>query len=115
MLTDIEQSHKEQKTGRWPAEVVTELASNQFKNDAKTTKILLRHFGEEWRNKCEIALALSKQLGNIYTGSLYLGLMSLICNTTLDMTDKRVLMFSYGSGCAASMFVLRFRAGYKNV
>ena len=41
--------------------------------------------------------------------------MSLICNQTLDLTDKRVLMFSYGSGCAASMFVLRFRAGYKNI
>ena len=115
VLTDIEQSHKEQKTGRWPQEVVSELAQNKFKNDAKSSKILLKHFGDDWRNKCEIALALSKQLGNIYTGSLYLGLLSLICNQTLDLTDKRVLMFSYGSGYAASMFVLRFKPGYKNI
>ena len=115
ILSDIETSYKEQKTGRWPQEVVSELAQNKFKNDAKTTKILLKHFGDDWKNKCEIALALSKQLGNIYTGSLYLGLLSLICNQTLDLTDKRVLMFSYGSGYAASMFVLRFKPGYKNI
>ena len=42
-------------------------------------------------------------------------MLSLICNQSIDLTDKKVLMFSYGSGCAASMFILRFNAGYKNI
>ena len=80
LLTDIEQSHKDQKHGRYPPELVSQLAANQFKNDAEANKLLMKHFGGEWRDKCEIGLALSKQLGNIYTGSLYLGMLSLICN-----------------------------------
>jgi hydroxymethylglutaryl-CoA synthase len=31
------------------------------------------------------------------------------------MTGKQVMMFSYGSGCAASMFVLRFTDQYKQI
>ena len=91
------------------------MQNNQFKNDATSTKILTKHFEADWRDKGEIALSLSKQLGNIYTGSLYLGLLSLVCNDSIDLTNKRVLMFSYGSGCAASMFFLRFNEGYKNI
>lgn len=52
-------------------------------------------------------------LGNIYTGSLYNGLLSLICDTTIDLSGKKVLMFSYGSGCAASLFAVHVRPGYK--
>lgn len=36
--------------------------------------------GKEWVDKCERSLYLSKRLGNIYTGSLYNGLLSLICD-----------------------------------
>ena len=38
-----------------------------------------------------------------------------MCDETVDLTNKQVLMFSYGSGCAASMFVLRFSADYKKI
>jgi hydroxymethylglutaryl-CoA synthase len=45
-------------------------------------------------------------LGNIYTGSLYCGLLSLITDSSKDLSDKNILLFSYGSGCAASIFFL---------
>ena len=48
-------------------------------------------------------------LGNIYTGSLYNGLLSLICDTTIDLAGKKVMLFSYGSGCAASMFFVHVK------
>lgn len=35
------------------------------------------------------------------------------CDEQIDLSDKSVMMFSYGSGCAASMFVLRFTKDYK--
>jgi hydroxymethylglutaryl-CoA synthase len=58
---------------------------------------------------------LAKNLGNIYTGSLYNGLLSLLQASLskeeggegLDLRGKRIMLFSYGSGCAASMFALR--------
>lgn len=39
--------------------------------------------------------------------------MSLLCDTNIDLTSKRVILFSYGSGLAASMFSIRVRAGYE--
>ena len=48
-------------------------------------------------------------MGNIYTGSLYTGILSLIINPNIDLANKRLMMFSYGSGCAATLFVLRIK------
>jgi len=48
---------------------------------------------------------LAKELGNSYCGSLYAGLCSLISTVPSEkLQGKRVVMFSYGSGSAASMF-----------
>lgn len=55
----------------------------------------------------EPGMLLSKNIGNIYTGSLYIGLASLLNEGNL--IGKRVLMFSYGSGLMSSMFTLRIR------
>ena len=54
------------------------------------------------------SLILNKEIGNSYTSSLYLSLMSLILESNIK--DKRILMFSYGSGCAASMFSLKVKS-----
>ena len=80
----------------------------------------------DWMNKCERTLYLAKNLGNIYTGSLYNGLLSLLNSGMpseqggegLDLRGRRVMLFSYGSGCAASMFVIRVSNdgwAYRNV
>ncbi|KAJ7296436.1 hypothetical protein O6H91_Y123600 [Diphasiastrum complanatum] len=47
-----------------------------------------------------------KQIGNTYTVSLYAGLASLIHNKADSLVGKRILMFSYGSGLASSMFTV---------
>lgn len=55
------------------------------------------------------SLLLPRQLGNSYTGSLYTSLASLIENVSdKDLADRRALMFSYGSGSAATMFSIKF-------
>jgi|LauGreDrversion4_2_1035121.scaffolds.fasta_scaffold91237_2 hydroxymethylglutaryl-CoA synthase len=82
--------------------------------------------GGDWTNKCERTLYLAKNLGNIYTGSLYNGLLSLLNSGMpveqggegLDLRGRRVMLFSYGSGCAASMFMIRVSNdgwAYRNV
>lgn len=49
---------------------------------------------------------LPKRLGNLYTASLYAGLLSAVHTSADTMAGKRTLMFSYGSGLAATMFSL---------
>lgn len=75
----------------------------------------MKYYGKEWKNKCERSLLLAKKLGNIYTGSLYNGLLTLICDETIDLKGKKVMLFSYGSGCAASMFFIRGVGCYKKI
>ena len=79
--------------------------------------------------KTQPTLYLASQIGNMYTPSLYGGLISLLikyvltfllffhhelyfisiyCSTSVDsLLGKTVGMFSYGSGLASSMFSLR--------
>jgi hydroxymethylglutaryl-CoA synthase len=66
-----------------------------------------------YNDKCERSLHLAKQLGNIYTGSLFNGLLTLLCDSTINLNNKKIFMFSYGSGCAASLFMLHVKDGYK--
>ncbi len=57
------------------------------------------------------SLRLPAQIGNIYTGSLYLALASLLDAEAQALEGKRVALFSYGSGCAAEFFAGRVAAG----
>ncbi|KAI6213475.1 hypothetical protein M3Y94_00155000 [Aphelenchoides besseyi] len=51
----------------------------------------------------------NRRIGNMYTASLYASLVSVISNVTLEnVHDKRLLLFSYGSGVASSMFSMHF-------
>ncbi|MBB5953777.1 polyketide biosynthesis 3-hydroxy-3-methylglutaryl-CoA synthase-like enzyme PksG [Saccharothrix tamanrassetensis] len=49
------------------------------------------------------SLAYTSQVGNLYSGSLYLALCSLIDHADFR-TAKRVGLFSYGSGCGSEFF-----------
>ena len=58
------------------------------------------------------AVLYSRQVGNLYTGSLYLGLISLLDNGSLAAGD-RVGLFSYGSGAVSEFFSMTVMDGYK--
>lgn len=53
------------------------------------------------------SLWLPSQVGNIFTGSLYLALASLLHGEAEAIAGRRVGLFSYGSGCAAEFFAGR--------
>jgi hydroxymethylglutaryl-CoA synthase len=57
------------------------------------------------------SLALPAEVGNIYTGSLYLSLASLLNAEASTLEGARVGLFSYGSGCTAEFFAGRVVAG----
>lgn len=49
-----------------------------------------------------------RRCGNMYSGSLYGGLASVISNVNdEELQNKRLLMYSFGSGSAASVFMIR--------
>lgn len=42
-------------------------------------------------------------------------MLSLIGDTSIDLKGKRLSMFSYGSGYAASMFMIHVKGDYKQI
>ncbi|MDN6731785.1 MAG: hydroxymethylglutaryl-CoA synthase, partial [Atopostipes suicloacalis] len=62
----------------------------------------------------ESAIIYNKLVGNIYTGSLYLSLISLLEQSTELDSGSRIGMFSYGSGAVGEFFVGQLQKGYKN-
>lgn len=48
---------------------------------------------------------LGRRVGNLYAGSLYASLISLLCHAPLDqLPGRRIALFSYGSGLTSSLF-----------
>jgi hydroxymethylglutaryl-CoA synthase len=52
----------------------------------------------------EPSLGLPARVGNIYTGSLYLGLAGLLDREAAVIARRRIGLFSYGSGCTSEFF-----------
>ncbi|KAJ2718477.1 3-hydroxy-3-methylglutaryl coenzyme A synthase [Coemansia sp. Benny D115] len=79
-----------------------------------TNKVLEKAFitvsKSQFASKTEPTLLAARNIGNMYTGSVFFGLVSLLSQVSFDqLNGKRVAMFSYGSGCAASMYSFRVR------
>jgi hydroxymethylglutaryl-CoA synthase len=70
-------------------------------------------FAQFFERACEDGLAFSRETGNAYSASLYLGLCSLLSRVGRgeDAAGKRVLFCSYGSGASASVFGAEFVDG----
>lgn len=68
---------------------------------------------ELWESHYNNSIQLSRQVGNIYTGSLYLSLVSLLWQTDSLEAGQRIGLFSYGSGAVAELFCGTLQANYK--
>lgn len=62
----------------------------------------------------ESAIIYNKIVGNIYTGSLYLSLISLLEQGVDLPSGSRIGMFSYGSGAVGEFFVGQLEEGYQD-
>jgi len=67
-----------------------------------------------YKTKVQPTTVIPKAIGNMYTASLYASLVSLLAVEGDRLAGKRILMFSYGSGLAASMFSIRARENAKD-
>ena len=61
----------------------------------------------------EQSILYSQKVGNIYTGSLFLGLLSLLENSTTLKAGDRIALFSYGSGAVSEIFSGQLVAGFE--
>jgi hydroxymethylglutaryl-CoA synthase len=59
---------------------------------------------QSYAAEVQSSLDLPGQIGNIYTGSLYLALASMLNAEADQLEGQRVTFFSYGSGCTAEFF-----------
>jgi len=91
----------------------------QFRNinseDTFTDRNLEKAFtglsNDRFQSKVVPTLLLAKELGNIYCGSVYSCLISLLSmKSDQELIGKRILVFSYGSGLASSMFSITVAA-----
>lgn len=66
--------------------------------------------------KLEPGMTTVRRCGNMYSASLYGGLASLVANVSdADLKDKRILMYSFGSGSAASVFTIRVAGSTEDI
>lgn len=73
-----------------------------------------RYFQQAYNAKVKDSAALSRQVGNIYTGSIYLGLASLL-ELRKVQAKERLCFGAYGSGCSALVFSARAMPGISSV
>ena len=55
----------------------------------------------------------SQMIGNIYTGSLFLGLLSLLENAETLKAGDKIALYSYGSGAVSEFFSGELVEGYE--
>ena len=63
--------------------------------------------------KFHTSIIYGKRVGNIYTGSLYLSLLSLLENCDSLKAGDKIWMYSYGSGAVCEFFNLTLADGFK--
>jgi hydroxymethylglutaryl-CoA synthase len=85
-------------------------------NDKMIEKTFMALSQERFKHRVESSTYIPTQCGNMYCGSLYSGLCSLLSLVQSDQLEgKRIGMFSYGSGLASTMFSLRVVGTTENI
>ncbi|MGT2932571.1 hydroxymethylglutaryl-CoA synthase [Streptococcus catagoni] len=78
-------------------------------------KTLAATKAQKLREAFETSILYSRQVGNIYTGSLYMSLLALLENSKALKAGDHIGMFSYGSGAVSEIFSLELVDGYQNM
>lgn len=73
--------------------------------DRDVEKAFMTHYNPVFDEKTKPSLLLANQVGNMYTPSVYSGLVSyLISGSAEELAGRNVALFSYGSGLASSFY-----------
>lgn len=79
--------------------------------------IVPKHENENLKDKLNenfhTSIIYNQKVGNIYTGSLYLNLLSLLENSKSLSSGDNILMYSYGSGAVCEIFSVTLVDGFE--
>jgi len=76
----------------------------------KGQALKLKEQQDLYLQKCEPGCMITKRIGSSYTASVYTNLCSLLATQGQHAIGRTAVLFSYGSGSAASMFRVRVHA-----
>jgi hydroxymethylglutaryl-CoA synthase len=87
---------------------IRELDYEDSLQDKSLEKLFMGLSRERFSQRVQPSLTCPTMCGNMYTASLYSGLVSLLSNVpNEELLGKRIGMFSFGSGMASTLFSLR--------
>lgn len=93
------------------ADIPPELRDIEYKaslTDKTVEKTFMALTKKRFNERVQPAIQVATMCGNMYCGSVYGGLVGLISNVApKQLKDKKLGIFSYGSGLASSMFSLK--------
>ncbi|RFU35400.1 hypothetical protein B7463_g992, partial [Scytalidium lignicola] len=99
------------------ADVPAELRDMDYKkslSDKVVEKTFMGLTKKRFNERVQPSIQVPTQCGNMYCGSVYAGIASLLCHVDSDtIQGKRIGVFSYGSGLASSMFSLKVNGSTK--
>lgn len=108
-LNDYVLMSRDQRLALYPSLaqfVDVKLEDTYFDRDVE--KAFMGAFNPVYDQKTRKSLFLANQVGNMYTPSVYSGLVSLLVQTeTADLLGRSIGVFSYGSGLASSMYSIK--------
>ncbi|KAJ4429245.1 Hydroxymethylglutaryl-CoA synthase, cytoplasmic [Periplaneta americana] len=109
MLNDFVRSTEAEQAEKYPGlETFKHVKLEDTYFDRDVEKTFMTQSKGIFEEKTQPSLLLANQVGNMYTPSLYGGLVSLLISRgAQELAGKRVALFSYGSGLASSMFSLQ--------
>lgn len=102
-----------QRSEQFGAELAERFAGLRLEEtyfDRDVEKAFMAKFSAVYEAKTKRSLLLANQVGNMYTPSVYSGLVSLLINSGAEpaaLLGKSIGVFSYGSGFAATMYSIR--------
>lgn len=75
--------------------------------DRDVEKVFMALSKHDFERKTKPSLLIANQVGNMYTPSVYSGLVSLLISKPIDeLAGNKIAVFSYGSGLCSSMYSL---------
>lgn len=70
---------------------------------------------EEINYKVGYSLLYNREIGNCYTASLFVAIISFLEAAETNLADKLIGIYSYGSGCSGEFFAARIAHAYKSM
>ncbi|KAJ5088608.1 Hydroxymethylglutaryl-CoA synthase [Penicillium angulare] len=87
---------------------IREQSYEESLTDKATEKLFMSLTSEKFAQRVKPSLTAPTNCGNMYTAGVYSGLISLLSNTkSSDLLNRRIGIFSFGSGLASTLFTLR--------